>query len=67
MAKITSKRYSCSRCSHVVRQETNHYGETYSLGRVNTCPKCPPWAKYPEFGGGTVWKCLDAPPDECED
>lgn len=57
--KPSRKQYACKRCGHVTMQETNHYGETYSLGRFNTCPKCPPWAKYPEYGGSTVWRCLE--------
>lgn len=59
-AKITKKRYACQRCGHEVTQKTNHYGETYGLGHFNTCPKCPPWAKYPEHGGAQVWVCVEA-------
>lgn len=58
---ITTKRYRCRRCGHETEQNTNHYGSTLSWGRVNTCPECPPWAKYPEFGGQTVWDCIDTP------
>lgn len=61
---ITAKKYKCQRCAHVVTQSTNHYGETYSWGRFNTCPNCPPWAKYAEFGGSTVWECLEQPAPE---
>ena len=57
----TPKRYRCRRCKHEKTQTTNHHGPTWSWGRVNTCPKCPPHAKYPEFGGQTVWDCMDAP------
>jgi len=57
-AKITSKEYECERCGHKTTQSTNHYGPIWSHGRYNTCPSCPPWAKYPEFGGSTVWKCI---------
>ena len=60
---ITEKRYRCMRCGYVGRQKTNHYGNTHSWGRYNTCPACPPFAKYPEFGGGTRWECLDKPKD----
>jgi len=63
-ARITPKRYQCSRCGHIETQQTNHYGETYSLGHFATCPKCPPFAKYPEYGGYTVWKCLDKPTEQ---
>lgn len=58
----TSKRYHCTRCGHVSHQVTNHYGQTWSWGRVNTCPSCPPWAKYPEYGGTTIWDCDEVPP-----
>ena len=58
---ITPKRYRCKRCGHVETQSTNHYGDTWSCGHVNCCPKCPPWAKYSEFGGQTVWECLEKP------
>jgi hypothetical protein len=57
----TFKRYRCTQCGHVVEQETNHYGATWSHGHYNCCPKCPPYAKYPEFGGATIWECLDKP------
>lgn len=56
-----AKRYGCDQCGHVTTQSTNHYGSTWSYGRVNTCPVCPPWAKYPEFGGATTWTCIDKP------
>jgi hypothetical protein len=56
---ISEKDYRCKRCGHVKKQSTNHYGETYSLNHYNTCPKCPPWAKYSEFGGITVWECVE--------
>lgn len=59
--RATEKAYACKRCGFVSKQVTNHYGDTWSFGRVNTCPKCPPWAKYPEFGGRTVWECQDKP------
>lgn len=58
---IKAKRYACKRCGHVRKIETNHYGECYSLGRHNACPACPPWAKYPEFGGHTTWVCKEKP------
>ena len=53
--KQTDRVYKCARCGHEVTQRTNHKGETYGLGHYNTCPKCPPWAKYPEFGGSQRW------------
>ena len=64
MPQITDKKYQCRRCGHETQQATNHYGPTYSWGRYNTCPACPPWAKYPEFGGATVWNCCEQPEQE---
>jgi DNA-directed RNA polymerase subunit RPC12/RpoP len=61
--KVTSKLYRCSRCGHQQHISTNHFGECYSWGRVNTCPKCSPWAKYPEFGGATTWECGEPLPE----
>ena len=61
---VTVKRYRCKRCGHEQEISTNHYGECYSWGHVNTCPACPPWAKYSEFGGSTTWECVTpCPPD----
>lgn len=62
-APATPKLYRCTRCGHEAMQTTNHYGNTWSHGHFNTCPKCPPWAKYPEFGGHTVWECVEKPED----
>ncbi len=62
MSQHTNKTYRCSKCRATTIQTTNHYGPTYSVGHHNCCPKCPPWAKYPEFGGSTTWICLDLPP-----
>ncbi len=61
---ITAKRYKCSECGCEVMQDTNHYGQTYSWGRVNVCPQCPPYKKYPEYGGITIWICQEQPPEE---
>lgn len=55
----TPKLYRCKRCGHETTQDTNHTGEAWSWGHFNTCAKCPPWAKYPEFGGQTVWECIE--------
>ncbi len=57
--KVTPKKYACERCGHETTQSTNHFGKTWSVGRFNVCPNCPPWAKYQEFGGQTIWKCLE--------
>lgn len=54
-AAHSRKIYKCSRCGCQTIQSTNHSESTHSWGRVNVCPDCPPWAKYPEFGGGTTW------------
>ncbi len=56
---ITTKRYRCTRCGHLATQQTNHFGPTWSWNRRNVCPTCPPYAKYPEFGGMTNWECID--------
>lgn len=63
-APHTDKKYKCDRCGHVSTQRTNHYGKTWSIGRVNTCPDCPPWAKYPEYSGRTTWTCIESPNQE---
>jgi hypothetical protein len=63
-ATISDKKYKCQRCGHIEKQSTNHYGQTYSLDHFNTCPKCPPWAKYPEFGGSTTWECVEKEGEE---
>ena len=55
----TTKKYKCKRCGHIKEQKTNHYGNTWSWERYNVCPKCPPFAKYPEYGGQTIWICME--------
>ena len=64
MPAITAKRYKCKRCGRETVQSTNHYGNTWSVGRVNCCPGCPPWAKYQEFGGQTIWICQEMEPQK---
>ena len=59
MVKVTWKLYRCSECGCEKKQQTNHFGPTYSWGRVNTCPDCPPYKKYAEFGGSTTWECAE--------
>lgn len=54
--KVTTKLYKCAECGHTTKQDTNHNGKTWSFGHYNCCPKCPPFKKYPEFGGQTVWE-----------
>lgn len=53
--KHTNNVYKCSQCDCETIQKTNHNGSTYSAGRFNCCPQCPPYKKYPGFGGSTVW------------
>lgn len=60
IGKISSKRYACAECGHVVEQSTNHYGQTYSWGRVNVCPNCPPWKR------PNTWNCLEPLPEGME-
>lgn len=60
----SEKRYRCTRCGHVQMIQTNHYGACWSYDHYNCCPECPPFAKYPEYGGRTVWECLDEPMKE---
>lgn len=67
MPKLTQKDYQCDRCGFVQKQSTNHYGPTWSAGRYGTCPMCPPYAKYPEFGGRTTWTCITPQPKETTD
>lgn len=56
---ITEKRYRCRKCGYQTTQKTNHYGSTHSWERFNTCPKCPPCDKYPEYDGCTIWDCIE--------
>ena len=60
---MTVKKYKCSECGHVEKHDTNHWGEFYSLGHLYACPKCPPYKKYPEFGGSTTWVIAEPIPE----
>lgn len=62
--QISSKKYKCTRCGHISEQSTNHYGATWSFDHYNCCEKCSPYAKYPEFGGQTLWECMETPVTE---
>ena len=62
--KHTIKKYQCKRCGYIKKIKTNHFEECYSCGHYNTCPKCPPFAKYPEYGGYTIWKCMEKQPNK---
>jgi hypothetical protein len=55
----TYKKYKCIECGFVKEQKTNHYMNTWSFGRYNCCPQCPPYKKFPEYGGKTNWKCIE--------
>ncbi len=55
--KISYKKYSCKQCGHEKQIDTNHYGECYSFGNYNNCPKCPP------FRRPTTWVCMETPPE----
>ena len=55
---VTVKRYQCTHCGHESKQSTNHYGETYSWGRVNRCDGCG-WRRPMDV---TVWRCLEVAP-----
>ena len=64
--KVTTKVYKCKVCGHKKELTTNHYGECYSLGDYNQCPKCPRfrplpknWSKDydPMIINPTVWVC----------
>lgn len=63
---VRSKTYRCKRCGHEQQIKTNHFGECYSMGHFSCCPACPPWAKYPEFGGSTTWICVEPCPAEMD-
>jgi len=55
MEGSTVKKYKCNHCGHVKEIETNHFGKVYSIGAFGVCPKCPPFRKYPQYGGSTIW------------
>ena len=67
MTKITNKKYKCKACGYETQQSTNHYGNTWNYNHYNSCPKCPPYKKYPEFGGQTTWECMEKPTEENND
>jgi DNA-directed RNA polymerase subunit RPC12/RpoP len=57
LVKLENRVYRCSQCKTETTLKTNHTGEVYSQGsRFLSCPSCPPWRKYAEFGGMTVWQ-----------
>ncbi len=54
--KYAKRIYRCQACGFEQEQGTNHKGNTYSFGKLSVCPKCPPYKKYPEYNGQTVWQ-----------
>lgn len=58
--KIRGKEYVCGSCGHKKVINTNHYGECYSFGNWNRCPKCPP------MNLPTVWVCTESPPEHMD-
>lgn len=60
MKNTTLKLYECSQCGHQEKKETNHFGQCQSWREYNVCPKCPPFKKYPWYGGQTIWICKEA-------
>lgn len=61
MTKLSYKLYKCKECGHTTSMQTNHFGNTWSAGKMNTCEKCPPHKKYPEYDGQTIWECVYKP------
>ena len=49
--KYEVKPYHCAKCGFKKQIGTNHFGECYSLGSYNQCPKCPHW------NNPTTWIC----------
>jgi len=54
---MSYKKYKCRECGHETQHQTNHWGPTYSWGRVDVCPHCPPYKR------PTTWDCMETPPD----
>jgi hypothetical protein len=48
---------------------TNHKSLQFYIGfgRFNTCQNCPPYKKYAEFGGQTVWECMETEPEQTKE
>lgn len=63
---MTPKKYKCTQCGYIAVQNTNHYGSTWSFGHFNVCPQCPPYKKYPEYGGQTIWECIENENNLCD-
>ena len=54
--KYSYKDYRCEVCGYAKSIGTNHWGQCYSWGNYNCCPKCPP------FKRPTTWICAEEPP-----
>lgn len=66
---ITFKNYHCKACGYAKKIDTNHFGECYSFGKYNRCPKCrplPPDPKHPQFVNypTTTWVCDEVVPKD---
>ena len=57
-SKYSHKKYKCSVCGHIKDIGTNHYGQCYSFGNYNCCPKCPPYKR------PTIWECIEEMPKD---
>ncbi len=55
--ELKEKLYACKVCGHEKRITTNHFGECYSSGNINTCPTCPP------FKRPNTWVCKEQEQD----
>lgn len=53
---VRFKLYKCSDCGYEKQIDTNHFGECYSFGSYNRCPKC--W----DLSKCTTWVCQEKPP-----
>lgn len=60
IADYRYRRYACTECGHEKKIQTNHFGQCYSWGAYNACPKCPP------FKRPTVWTCQENPPEDMD-
>jgi hypothetical protein len=59
ISKYKEKPYKCQKCGYEKQIGTNHFGECYSLGNYNRCPKCPPMDI-------TTWECQEPCPDNMQ-
>jgi len=65
---ISFKAYECKKCGYEKEIDTNHFGECYSLGKHNQCPKC---VRYQPCDGPaliptvTTWVCAEGEVESC--